>query len=47
MLEGGGVNVVPWLTGSVAQAVDAFQSDTLPNLAMPGCHRERHPSTAI
>ena len=47
MLEGGGVDVVPWLTGTVDQAVNAFQSDTLPDLAMPGCHNKCQPEPAI
>jgi predicted Fe-Mo cluster-binding NifX family protein len=47
VLEGGGVDVVPWLTGTVDQAVDAFRSDTLPDLTMPGCGECQLPGPAI
>ncbi|MEF2229592.1 MAG: hypothetical protein V3571_01560 [Pseudodesulfovibrio sp.] len=40
-LERAGVGVVPWLTGSVDQAVDAFRTDALSALAMPGCRPHR------
>jgi len=36
-LERAGVGVVPWLTGSIAQAVAALRADDLASLAMPGC----------
>ncbi len=36
-LESGGVTVTPWLTGTLHQALDAFQNDTFSSLAMPGC----------
>ena len=47
ILESGGVDVVPWLTGTVDQAVDAFRSDSLPDLAMPGCGEDPLPEPAI
>lgn len=37
-LEHGGVTVVPWLTGTQQDVLDAFRDDTLTSLSMPGCH---------
>jgi predicted Fe-Mo cluster-binding NifX family protein len=36
LLEGGGVRVVPWLTGAVDEVVAALAHDSLTGLTMPG-----------
>ena len=39
-LEGGGVTVVPWLTGAVEKVLRAFRQESLGCLVMPGCQAE-------
>jgi hypothetical protein len=36
-LEGGGVAVIPWLTGGIDEVVAAYRHGALAGLAMPGC----------
>lgn len=36
-LESTGVSVCPWVSGSVEQVLDAWLSDSLETLSMPGC----------
>jgi hypothetical protein len=38
-LEGGGVTVIPWLTGRIGEVVAAYRHGTLAGLTMPGCSR--------
>jgi len=39
-LEGGGVTVIPWLTGEIEMIISAFRENTLESLAMPGCREQ-------
>ena len=36
-LQGGGVIVIPWLTGAIDEVLEAFRENTLEALTMPGC----------
>ncbi|WP_419786786.1 NifB/NifX family molybdenum-iron cluster-binding protein [Pseudodesulfovibrio sp.] len=39
-LKRAGVEVRPWLTGSISQTVSAMRAGDLSSLAMPGCPRQ-------
>ncbi|ATW27528.1 NifB/NifX family molybdenum-iron cluster-binding protein [Candidatus Formimonas warabiya] len=39
LIETSGIKIVPWISGSVEQVLQAFRTDTLENLLMPGCCR--------
>ena len=39
-LEGGGVGVIPWLTGRIDEVVAAYKGGALAGLAMPGCRHD-------
>jgi predicted Fe-Mo cluster-binding NifX family protein len=40
-LEASGLRVIPWVGGTIEKVLEAYTTQTLDNLAMPGCRNAR------